>query len=158
MHPNPGVRTPIVARLGEVPNVLLVEPREYLDFARLMTAARLIITDSGGVQEEAPALGTPVLVARDTTERGEGVEAGTLVLVGTDPDRIVAEACLLLDDDAEHDRRTAHINPYGDGHASERIVQALAHILQNGQPPAELIGSQLRNAVWRRMGRTDDAE
>jgi len=157
MHPNPAVRATITSVLGEQPNAHLVEPRDYVHFARLMAEARLIITDSGGVQEEAPALGTPVLVARDTTERDEGITAGTLMLVGTDPERIVAEATRLLDDDAEHARRAARPNPYGDGYASERIVQALAHILQNGEPPAELVGTALRDAVWRRLG-IDDPE
>ena len=152
MHPNPTVRASLEGALGAVPNALLVEPREYVDFARLMAAARLVITDSGGVQEEAPALGTPVLVTRETTERDEGVQAGTLVLVGTDPDRIVREATILLDDDEAHARRAARRNPYGDGRASERIVQALAHVLQGGDPPNELVGSELRDAVWRRLG------
>lgn len=159
MHPNPVARAPLMEALQDRPNALLVEPRDYLAFARLMGAARLIITDSGGVQEEAPALGTPVLVARDTTERGEGVEAGTLRLVGTDPGRIVAEASLLLDNDLEHARRAAKLNPYGDGYASERIVQALDHILRHGTPPQELTGSELRDAVRRRLGLSaDDAE
>lgn len=136
--------------------MMLVEPREYLAFAQLMGAARLIITDSGGVQEEAPALGTPVLVARDTTERSEGVDAGTLTLVGTDPDRIVAEAAILLEDDAEHARRAARPNPYGDGRASERIVQALDHILRAGGTPEELTGCELRDAVRRRLGLAPD--
>lgn len=152
MHPNPGARSPFEQTLGSVPNALLVEPRDYVHFARLMAAARLVITDSGGVQEEAPALGTPVLVTRDTTERDEGVGAGTLVLVGTDPDRIVREATILLDDDEAHARRAARRNPYGDGRASERIVQALTHILQGGEPPNEFVGSELRDAVWRRLG------
>lgn len=152
LHPNPVARGPLEKALGSLPNALLVEPRDYVHFARLMAAARLVITDSGGVQEEAPALGTPVLVARETTEREEGVVAGTLVLVGTDPDRIVREATILLDDDEVHARRAARRNPYGDGRASERIVQALAHILQGGDPPHEFVGSELRDAVWRRLG------
>ncbi|UOR00427.1 UDP-N-acetylglucosamine 2-epimerase (non-hydrolyzing) [Leucobacter allii] len=152
MHPNPVARAPLQAALAHLPNAHLVEPREYLDFARLMDAAHLIITDSGGVQEEAPALGTPVLVARDTTERQEGVQAGTLTLVGTDPERIVAEAALLLDDAAAYAARSAKRNPYGDGRASERIVQALEHILREGRAPAELTGDALREAVRRRLG------
>lgn len=152
MHPNPVARQPMLDALSERPNALLVEPRDYADFARLMGAARVIITDSGGVQEEAPALGTPVLVARETTEREEGVHAGTLVLVGTDPERIVAEASLLLDDDAEHARRASKRNPYGDGHASERIVQALDNILRDGPAPSELARDGLRDAVRRRLG------
>lgn len=152
MHPNPVARGPLREALSDAGNVRLVEPRDYADFARLMAASRCIITDSGGVQEEAPALGVPVLVSRDTTERGEGVAAGTLVLVGTDPDRIVAEATALLSDDAEHARRAARANPYGDGRASERIVAALDHILRDGPPVAELVGDGLRDAVQRRLG------
>ncbi|QZY51750.1 non-hydrolyzing UDP-N-acetylglucosamine 2-epimerase [Leucobacter tenebrionis] len=152
MHPNPVARRSFIEALEGMPNALLVEPRDYADFARLMGAARIIITDSGGVQEEAPALGTPVLVARETTEREEGVHAGTLVLVGTDPTRIVQEAVKLLDDDDEHARRAAKLNPYGDGRASERIVQALENILRDGPVPEELNGGGLRNAVRRRFG------
>jgi UDP-N-acetylglucosamine 2-epimerase (non-hydrolysing) len=156
MHPNPTARQPMLDALEERGNVFLVEPREYADFARLMAAARLIITDSGGVQEEAPSLGTPVLVARDTTERGEGVRVGTLVLVGADTERIVREASLLIEDDAEHARRASRANPYGDGRASERIVQALEHVLRDGPPPQELSGDGLRAAVHRRLGLGDD--
>lgn len=152
MHPNPVARRPLLDALGERDNVFLVEPREYADFARLMAAARLIITDSGGVQEEAPSFGTPVLVARDTTERGEGVQAGTLVLVGTDTERIVREATALISDDAAHARMAARSNPYGDGRASERIVQALENVLRDGPPPQELSGDGLRVAVRRRLG------
>lgn len=158
MHPNPVARGPLLDALSDRENALLVEPRDYLAFAHLMGAARLIITDSGGVQEEAPALGTPVLVARDTTERGEGVDAGTLTLVGTDPNRIIAEAAVLLEDDLEHARRAAKPNPYGDGHASERIVQALEHILRAGEPPHELSGNGLRDAVRRRLGLDRDGD
>lgn len=157
MHPNPVARQPMLDALGGRDNVFLVEPREYADFARLMAAARLIITDSGGVQEEAPSLGTPVLVARDTTERGEGVQAGTLVLVGADTDRIVSEATALLENDAEHARRASRANPYGDGRASERIVQALEHVLRDGPPPQELNGAGLRSAVRRRLGLAGDS-
>ncbi|WP_200331775.1 non-hydrolyzing UDP-N-acetylglucosamine 2-epimerase [Leucobacter sp. L43] len=152
MHPNPVARQPLLDALGAVSNVHLVEPRDYLDFARLMDAAHLIITDSGGVQEEAPALGTPVLVARETTEREEGVQAGTLTLVGTDVDRIVTEATRLLTDELEYARRSARANPYGDGLASERIVQALDHILRGGEPAKEVSGNELREAVRRRLG------
>lgn len=152
MHPNPVARKPVLETLSEVPNAFLVGPRDYLDFARLMKAAHLIISDSGGIQEEAPAFGTPVLVARDTTERQEGVEAGTLILVGTNPARIVQEAVLLLDHDTEHGRRQAQANPYGDGQASQRIVDALEHILHNGPRPEEYKGVGLRAAVGRWLG------
>jgi UDP-N-acetylglucosamine 2-epimerase (non-hydrolysing) len=133
-------------------NVYLVGPRDYLSFAKLMSVARIIITDSGGIQEEAPALGTPVLVARNTTERQEGVEAGTLLLVGTDPVTIVAEARTLLDDPAEYARRSGHKNPYGDGFASQRIVAALDHIFLDGPPPENFQSSEIRTAVSRRLG------
>ena len=152
MHPNPVAREPMIAALAGHSNVHLVEPRDYLDFARLMQAARLIITDSGGVQEEAPAIGTPVLVARNTTERQEGVDAGTLTLVGTNVDRIVSEATLLLENDDEHAKRAARANPYGDGEASARIVEALEHILRDGPEPRALGGYPLREAVRRRLG------
>jgi UDP-N-acetylglucosamine 2-epimerase (non-hydrolysing) len=151
MHPNPVVRAALTAPLSSLPNVSLVEPREYSDFARLMRDATLIITDSGGVQEEAPALGTPVLVARETTERTEGVDAGTLMLVGTDANRIIAEAARLLDDPAELARRSAMSNPYGDGRAAERIVQALDCVLLGGPEPQQFGGNSLRAAVRRRM-------
>lgn len=152
MHPNPVARAPMQEALAERDNVHLVEPRDYEDFARLMADARLIISDSGGVQEEAPALGTPVLVAREETERGEGVAAGTLTLVGTSVDRIVEEAARLLDDDEELQRRAALPNPYGDGKAAERITQALDHIFHGGPPPEEFGDSRLRHAVRRHLG------
>lgn len=160
MHPNPLAREPMLAALSNEPNAHLVGPRDYLAFARLMAAATIIITDSGGVQEEAPALGTPVLVARDTTERQEGVEAGTLLMVGTDPARIVSEASRLLDDDAEYSRRSGRVNPYGDGRASERIVAALEHIFLEGKPAEDFQTGGMRSAVLRRLGldSLEDAE
>ncbi len=121
VHPNPAVREPVAAALGEVDHVHLVPPLDYPSTVRLMQRADLILTDSGGIQEEAPALGTPVLVLRDVTERPEGVECGSARLVGTDPARIVAEA---LDALARGPVETA--SPYGDGRACERIVDALA--------------------------------
>lgn len=136
MDRNPVARGPFLAALWNRENAHLVEPRDYTDFARLMRAAHLVITDSGGVQEEAPSLGTPVLVARDTTDHSEGVSAGTLTLVGTDPQRIVSEAARLFDDAEEHARRAAHANPYGDGFAAARIVEALDRLL-NGAPAGD---------------------
>ncbi len=127
LHPNPVIRAPMIARLEALPNVALIEPLTYPDFVRLLSAATLVLTDSGGVQEEAPALGKPALVLRDTTERGEGVAAGTALLVGTDTDRIIAEAARLLDDaDAYAQMARAHL-PFGDGRAAARIVEAIAH-------------------------------
>jgi len=124
VHPNPRVREPIFRHLQGSP-VRLIDPLSYVDFVDLMARAHLLLTDSGGIQEEAPSLGKPVLVMRDQTERPEAVAAGTAVLVGTNEDRIVSQTARLLEDDAEYQRR-AHIhNPYGDGHASERIESHL---------------------------------
>jgi UDP-N-acetylglucosamine 2-epimerase (non-hydrolysing) len=111
--------------LGGVDGIALVPPLNYLQFVALMMRAHLIVTDSGGVQEEAPALGVPVLVMRDTTERPEGIEAGTARLIGADGDRIVAEANALLDDPAAYRRMAQAHNPFGDGKASERIIHIL---------------------------------
>ena len=126
VHLNPNVREVMEAELAGLDNVALIEPLDYPHFARLLDIATLMLTDSGGVQEEAPALGKPVLVMRETTERPEGVAAGTARLVGTDPDTIVAETERLLDDpDAYTAMARAH-NPFGDGHAAERIADLLA--------------------------------
>ena len=127
LHPNPLVRAELGEPLAVHSNVVRTEPQAYAPFARLMSRATVIVTDSGGIQEEAPALGVPVLVARDSTEREEGVDAGTLQLVGTDADRIVAETEALLADPAAHRIDPAR-NPYGDGHASQRIVSALEYV------------------------------
>ena len=128
-------------------NVLLTEPLGYATFARLLGRAHLVITDSGGIQEEAPSLGKPVLVTRETTERTEGVEAGTLRLVGTDPERIFDEATQLLDDDVAYAEMADAENPYGDGHAAERIVAALEHLLLGGEPPTQFGPGYSRAAV-----------
>ncbi|PLX86473.1 MAG: UDP-N-acetylglucosamine 2-epimerase (non-hydrolyzing) [Desulfuromonas sp.] len=125
VHLNPNVQEPVKRILGDCSGVHLIEPLEYLPFLLLMDRCHLVITDSGGVQEEAPSLGKPVLVMRDTTERPEAVEAGTVKLVGTDPQRIVtAAAQLLSDESAYHSMSMAH-NPYGDGKAVERIAAAI---------------------------------
>jgi UDP-N-acetylglucosamine 2-epimerase (non-hydrolysing) len=121
VHLNPQVQEPVRRLLQDHPRVVLIPPTDYLDFIRLLDRATFVLTDSGGVQEEAPTLGKPVLVLRDSTERPEGVAAGTCVLVGTDPARIVAEAARLLRDPAEYARRSALRNPYGDGAAAGRI-------------------------------------
>ncbi len=126
VHPNPNVQTAVNEQLREIGNIDLLEPADYLAFVDLMRRAHILLTDSGGVQEEAPSLGKPVLVMREKTERPEAVEAGTARLVGTDEDAIVAEAELLLDDPEEYRRRARIHNPYGDGHASERIRDVLA--------------------------------
>jgi UDP-N-acetylglucosamine 2-epimerase len=125
VHMNPHVHQPAHRILGDVANISLLDPVEYLTMVHLMGRAVLILTDSGGIQEEAPALGTPVLVLREVTERPEAIEAGTARLVGTDVDRILDQACALLDDPAAYQRMARAVNPFGDGHAAERIVAAL---------------------------------
>lgn len=125
VHLNPNVDGPVRDMLGAVAHITLTPPLEYLPLVHLMRRARLILTDSGGIQEEAPAFGVPVLVMREVTERPEGIEAGSLKLVGTDADRIVAEAGRLLDDVNAYARMSKATNPYGDGHAAERILKAL---------------------------------
>jgi UDP-N-acetylglucosamine 2-epimerase (non-hydrolysing) len=125
VHLNPHVREPAYRVLGEIPNITLLEPLDYLPMVHLMKRAYLVLTDSGGIQEEAPALGTPVLVLREVTERPEALEAGTARLVGTDRDRIVAETRRLLDDAPAREAMARAVNPFGDGRAAERIVQAL---------------------------------
>ncbi|MBS6035030.1 MAG: UDP-N-acetylglucosamine 2-epimerase (non-hydrolyzing) [Pantoea sp.] len=125
VHLNPNVSEPVNRILSGVENIILIEPQEYLPFVWLMNRAWLILTDSGGIQEEAPSLGKPVLVMRDTTERPEAVDAGTVKLVGTDIDRIVAEVSTLLTDDNAWQAMSHAHNPYGDGKACGRILQAL---------------------------------
>jgi UDP-N-acetylglucosamine 2-epimerase len=125
MHRNPRVRETLVETLGDHPRALLTEPLDYAPFVHAMRRADLILTDSGGVQEEAPAFGKPILVLRSTTERPEGVEAGAAKLVGTDTERIVAEATRLLTDPDAYAQMARAVNPYGDGHAAERIRDIL---------------------------------
>lgn len=125
VHLNPEVRCVVQQQLSATPNVHLIEPLGYLPFVHLMRQAELILTDSGGIQEEAPALGKPVLVMRDTTERPEAISAGTAILVGTDTARIVDAAQRLLDNVDDYRRMSTAHNPYGDGRASQRIVTAL---------------------------------
>ena len=129
MHPNPNVRQPIREVFGEKlsdqGNMVFIEPLEYLSFVYLMEKASIVLTDSGGIQEEAPGLGKPVLVMRDTTERPEALEAGTVKLVGTSRDTIVNELSRLLDDPASYEKMSKALNPYGDGKACGRIVERL---------------------------------
>ncbi len=125
VHPNPNVREPVHRLLGATPNISLLEPLEYLPLAQLLKRCTLALTDSGGVQEEAPSLGVPVLVMRNTTERPEAIQAGTARLAGPDRAVIVREASRLLDDTAAHAQMARAINPYGDGHAAKRTVEAL---------------------------------
>lgn len=137
VHLNPNVQEPVNRLLSGIGNVHLIEPQDYLPFVYLMVRSTVILTDSGGVQEEAPALGKPVLVMRDTTERPEAVDAGTVRLVGTDTGKIVSSVSLLLDDAEQYRRMSFAHNPYGDGQACERIVAALSSRLQppSGQQP-----------------------
>jgi UDP-N-acetylglucosamine 2-epimerase (non-hydrolysing) len=130
VHPNPNVREAVHRHLQSHPRITLMEPMDYVPFVDLMRRAFLILTDSGGIQEEGPSLGKPVLVLREKTERPEAVTAGTVKLVGTDVERIVSEAARLLDDPAEYQRMSRIHNPYGDGHASERIEAAVRSFLE----------------------------
>lgn len=125
VHPNPNVQQPVHDRLADIPGINLLPPVEYPVLVHIMDAADLILTDSGGIQEEAPSLGTPVLVLREKTERPEGLEAGTVKLVGTETQEIVDGARQLLRDTEAHEQMAKTANPYGDGRASERIVRSL---------------------------------
>ena len=131
VHPNPQVRSTAKEVLEGCDDVKLIEPLDVFDFHNIMDRSYMILTDSGGIQEEAPSLGKPVLVMRDTTERPEGVEAGTLRLVGTDEDQIIQACELLLNSDEEYQKMSRASNPYGDGHASERINRILQQELQS---------------------------
>ena len=139
MHKNPVVRETLVRVLGRHERVSLIEPPDYLDFVRLMESSDLILTDSGGVQEEAPALGIPVLVLRRTTERPEGVTAGTAKLIGTRREDIVREASALLSDANAYAKMSHATNPYGDGRASKRIAQALLHWSGQAARPEDFV-------------------
>lgn len=128
VHRNPLVRKVVEEELAGVDRIHLIDPMEYEPFANLMSLSSLVLTDSGGIQEEAPSLGKPVLVLRNTTERPEAVEAGTVRLIGTDKDVVYAETKRLLSDQAAYDAMSNAVNPYGDGKASQRIVQAILHV------------------------------
>lgn len=128
MHMNPNVREPVNRVLKDIKNVHLIEPLDYLPFVYLMEKSYLILTDSGGIQEEAPSLGKPVLVMRDTTERPEALEAGTVKLVGTDVETMIAEVDELLNSQSAYDKMSFAHNPYGDGKASHRIVETLKQV------------------------------
>ena len=129
MHLNPNVRKPIheVFGEGQLTNLFFIEPLEYLSFVYLMEKSTIVLTDSGGIQEEAPGLGKPVLVMRDTTERPEALDAGTVKLVGTNYDKIVSEVSALLDDKKYYDQMSQAVNPYGDGKACQRIVKYISN-------------------------------
>jgi UDP-N-acetylglucosamine 2-epimerase (non-hydrolysing) len=136
VHLNPDVQEPVYRTLGNRPNVYLTPPAAYPEFVWLMDRSKLILTDSGGVQEEAPSLARPVLVMRDTTERPEGVRSGAVELVGTSVERIVESVALLLTDQAQYRRRQIEQSPYGDGKAAERIVSLLLeHIKPQSRQP-----------------------
>ncbi|MFR2372346.1 MAG: non-hydrolyzing UDP-N-acetylglucosamine 2-epimerase, partial [Anaerobutyricum sp.] len=132
MHLNPNVRKPIHEIFGDNlsnhNNLFFIEPLEYLSFVYLMEKSTIVLTDSGGIQEEAPGLGKPVLVMRDTTERPEALEAGTVKLVGTNYDKIVDGISTLLDDKVYYEEMSKSVNPYGDGKASERIVNNINYV------------------------------
>lgn len=139
VHLNPNVREPVQRMLGNIPNVSLLPPMDYLPWVHLLKHAALLLTDSGGLQEEAPGFGIPVLVLRAVTERPEGVQAGTVRLAGTDAARIIAETRCLLDDRQAYQQMSRAANPYGDGHAAERIVKVLRAGLpvSPAQPPVQ---------------------
>lgn len=137
IHQNPVVRDILLPPLCGLSNVSIVDPLPYGDFARLMARADVILTDSGGIQEEGPSLGKPVLVMRDKTERPEAVRAGTVKLVGTDDEQIIKEVERLLEDDATYQSMARAVNPYGDGRAAGRVVQALLHLCGLGAPAPE---------------------
>lgn len=136
-HLNPAVREILLPELQHLENVVITDPLDYCDFVTAMQASDLVLTDSGGVQEEAPSLGKPVLVMRETTERPEAVVAGTVRLVGTDEDLIVKEVSTLLTDTAAYEQMARAVNPYGDGHAADRCVGAIEHFFGLGARPVD---------------------
>lgn len=137
VHLNPLVGEAIRPSVEGLANVVLIDPLDYVPFVALMARSDIILTDSGGIQEEGPSLGKPVLVMRENTERPEAVEAGTARLVGTDPTIIEAEVHRLLDDPAAYAAMANAVNPYGDGRAAERSLAAIAHFLGRGPRPEE---------------------
>ena len=138
-HLNPAVREILLPHLQHLDNVLITQPLDYSDFVGAMQASDIVLTDSGGVQEEAPSLGKPVLVMRETTERPEAVVAGTVKLVGTDEDRIVNEVSTLLTDRSAYDAMAKAVNPYGDGLASDRCVQSIENFFGHSARPADFV-------------------
>jgi UDP-N-acetylglucosamine 2-epimerase (non-hydrolysing) len=156
-HRNPIVRDAIVPFLEGLSNVTVTEPLEYPDFCRALQRSTVVLTDSGGVQEEAPSLGKPVLVLRDTTERPEAVRAGVAKLVGTDQARIVAEVSQLLTDRIAYDAMAQHRNPYGDGLAARRSVEAIAAFLGLGPRPEEFRAHQDAGQILNGAAQAEDA-
>jgi UDP-N-acetylglucosamine 2-epimerase (non-hydrolysing) len=151
IHRNPVVREAILPALHGLDNVIVTDPIDYASFAHLMRRASVVLTDSGGIQEEAPSLGRPVLVMRDSTERPEGLRAGTVALVGTDPDRIVAAVGRLFDDPVAYAAMATATNPYGDGMAAGRSVAAIAHLFGQG-PPADEFVPGAEPSRWHQPG------
>ncbi len=137
VHLNPNVYEPVHRLLGDIPNISLISPLDYLSLVHLLKRSTLILTDSGGIQEEAPSLGVPVLVLREVTERPEGVEAGTVRIVGTDTETIVTETFRLLTDSDAYEAMSKSVNPYGDGQAAKRIVDRLIGDMRNVERPGE---------------------
>jgi len=161
VHLNPVVRDAVLPALEGLDNVILLEPLEYDDFAWCLQRAHVVLSDSGGVQEEAPSLGKPVLVLRENTERPEAVQAGTVRLVGTDEERIVAEVSRLWDDAAAYEAMSRAVNPYGDGRAVGRSVQALRHMLMGAEKPAEFSAPEtasIKNGFTAQRGTLDGLE
>jgi UDP-N-acetylglucosamine 2-epimerase (non-hydrolysing) len=159
VHLNPRVRASVERILGDVERVLLLEPLDYLEFVHAMIRSDVILTDSGGIQEEAPALGKPVLVARAVTERPEAIDAGTALLVGTDSDDIVAGVSALLDDNRRYAEMQQAVNPYGDGRAAERIVQAVAYRFGiASEPPDEFRVGEMLTSIEAKPMRTEGGE
>jgi len=138
VHPGPAVRDIVAPILGHLENVALVEPPDYADFASIMVASYFVLTDSGGLQEEAPTLKKPILVVRETTERPEGVDAGVARLIGTQTDTIIAEASKLLDDPNHYAAMTGPPNPYGDGECSPRILRSILHFFGRANRPVDI--------------------
>ncbi|MNN30391.1 UDP-N-acetylglucosamine 2-epimerase [compost metagenome] len=145
VHPSPAVREPAYEILGNHPRIKLIDPLDVVDLHNFYPHTHLILTDSGGLQEEAPSFGVPVLVLRDTTERPEGIEAGTLELVGTDEETVYERTRTLLSDQAVYESMSRAANPYGDGKASERIVKAICHHFGFDEPRPEKFHTTFTN-------------
>jgi UDP-N-acetylglucosamine 2-epimerase (non-hydrolysing) len=140
VHKNPAVREAVLPAIQGRKNVVITEPLAYGEFTRLLSLAHVVLTDSGGVQEEAPSLGKPVLVMRDNTERPEAVHAGTVMLIGTNEDRIVKEVDRLLNEDKHYESMANAVNPYGDGRAAKRTVAAIEQLVGVGSRIADFAG------------------
>jgi UDP-N-acetylglucosamine 2-epimerase (non-hydrolysing) len=142
-HRNPAVREAVLPAVAGLDNVVITEPLPYGGFVRLLNRAHVVLTDSGGIQEEAPSLGKPVLVMRDNTERPEAIAAGTARLVGTDEERVAVAVTELFDNEKAYAEMANAVNPYGDGHAAERTLRAIAHFVGRGEAPAPFGGGEM---------------